>query len=346
MSAVAETVVADAQRAQLLDLINASWTTQAIRAACVLRLPERLATGATGVERIAADIGCHAPSLRRLVRALATLGLCTLDDRDRCALTPCGELLQEDHAQSVRAWALLAGGPIWQRWSDLDQSVRTGISQRRRNGGDDTFDDLATSPAAAAQFHRAMVEMTRTVAAEVARAVDAVRTRLVIDVGGGNGELIASVLATRPEMHGVLFDLPHGLEGAATLLRRRGVGDRCSMVTGSFFDALPAGGDCYLLKSVLHNWDDARCVAILSGCREAMAPHGEVLVVERVAAERPGTTPLDRAVARSDLNMLVALSGRERTAREFAALFAEAGLELQPHIGEAGEFRLLHGLAP
>lgn len=346
MNTAAETVVAGAQRAQLLDLINASWTTQAIRAACKLRLPERLAAGAAGVERIAADIGCHAPSLRRLVRALATLGLCSLDDHDRCALTASGEFLQEDHAQSVRAWALLAGGPIWQRWSELDQSVRSGISRRRRHGGDDTFDDLATSPAVAAQFHRAMVEMTRTVADAVARAVDAVRIRLAVDVGGGNGELIASVLAAHPQMHGVLLDLPHGLEGAPALLQRRGVADRCAVVPGSFFAALPAGGDCYLLKSVLHNWDDPRCLDILRRCREAMAPHGEVLVIERVAAERPGTAPLDRAVARSDLNMLVALSGRERTAREFAVLFAEAGLELQPHIGEVGEFRLLHGVAP
>jgi hypothetical protein len=124
------------------------------------------------------------------------------------------------------------------------------------------------------------------------------------------------------------------------------VAGRCTVVAGSFFDAVPAGADCYLLKSVLHNWDDARCVTILRRCREAMAVRGQVLVIERVMAERPGTTPVDRAVARSDLNMLVALSGRERTAREFATLFAEAGLEMQPDIGEAGEFRLLHALGP
>jgi hypothetical protein len=164
-------------------------------------------------------------------------------------------------------------------------------------------------------------------------------------VGGGSGELIAQLLAAHPTLRGVLLDLPHGLDGAPAVLEAAGVAARCSLVAGSFFDAMPAG-ELYLLKSVLHNWDDARCVQILRRCRAAMAPHGQVWVIERVMAERVGTTAQDRTVARSDLNMLVALSGRERTAREFATLFAEAGLEMQPGIGEAGEFRLLHAVGP
>jgi hypothetical protein len=330
-----------APHAQLLDLINASWTTQAIRAACVLRVPELLVGGPSDAEALAAGTGCHAPSLQRLLRALVTLGLCGEPAPGRYTLTALGDPLREDHPQSMRAWALLAGGVIWQRWAELDESVRSGISHRRRHGGTDGFGDLANSPAAAAQFYRAMVDITRSIAGAVARAIDPAGVQRVVDVGGGSGELLAQVLAAHPSLRGVLFDLPQGLEGAAAVLEQRGVAARCTRVAGSFFDTMPENGDLYLLKSVLHNWDDARCVQILRHCRAALAPRGQVLVIERVMADRPGTTALDRTVARSDLNMLVALSGRERTASEFASLFEAAGLALQSDIGRAGEFGLL-----
>lgn len=344
MNATAEPVAASPERSRLLELVNASWTTQTLRTACLLRLPELIAAGVGDVEQIAANTGCHAPSLHRLLRALVTLGVCAQDERGHCTLTSSGEFLREDHPHSVRAWALLVGGPILQRWGELDLSVRSGISHRRRHGGGDAFDDLALSPAAAAQFYRAMVEMTRGIAGLVARAIDPAQVRHVVDVGGGSGELLAQVLAMHPSVHGVLLDLPQGLEGARAVLEAAGVATRCTLVAGSFFDALP-GGDLYLLKSVLHNWDDARCVQILQRCRAAMAPRGCVWVVERVMAEPVGTTVLDRAVARSDLNMLVALSGRERTAREFAALFQAAGLALQPEPRRAGEFSILQAAA-
>ena len=335
---------AAAPHVQLLDLINASWTTQTIRAACVLGLPERLADGAADADALAADTRCHAPSLKRLLRALVALGLC--DERDGLyTLSALGAPLRDDHPQSLRAWALLAGGTSWQRWAELDQSVRSGLSHRRRHGGDDGFGDLAHSPAAAALFYRAMVDITRAVAPAVARSIDPTDVQRVVDVGGGSGELIAQVLAAHPTLRGVLFDLPQGLEGATAVLERTGVATRCTRVAGSFFDTMPENGDLYLLKSVLHNWDDARCVQILRGCRNAMAPHGRVLVIERVMADRAGTTAHDRAVARSDLNMLVALSGRERTAGEFEALFAQAGLALERNLGRAGDFSLLNARA-
>lgn len=341
MNVPAEASVAGAERAQLLDLINASWSTQAIRAACVLRVPELLAGTARAADAIAQGTHCHPDALQRLMRALVTLGLCSLDEQARFALTPGGELLREDHPQSVRAWAMLAGGVIWQRWSELDECVRSGLSHRRRHGGHDSFDDLAHSPVAAAQFYRAMVDVTRSIASAVARAIDPAGVQRVVDVGGGSGELLAQVLAAHPALQGVLFDLPHGLEGARAVLERAGVAARCTCAAGSFFDTLPQRADLYLLKSVLHNWDDARCVQILQRCRAAMASHGHVLVIERVMAERVGTSAYDRAVARSDLNMLVSLSGRERTAREFAALFDAAGLVMQARLGSAGEFSIL-----
>ncbi len=330
-----------APHAQLLDLINASWSTQAIRAACVLRVPEQLAAGAASADALAETTGCHAPSLARLLRALVTLGLCNQDGAGRYHLSEMGELLREDHAQSVRAWALLAGGRIWRNWSELDRSVRSGLSHRRRHGSEDGFGDLAEDSTAAALFYQAMVAVTRPIADAVAESIDPAGVQRVVDVGGGSGELLARVLARHTTLHGVLFDLPHGLEGASAVLEAAGVAARCTRVAGSFFDTMPEGADLYLLKSVLHNWDDARCVQILRRCRSAMAPRGHVLVIERQMADRPGTTAHDRAVARSDLNMLVGLSGRERTANEFASLFAQAGLAQERNLGRAGDFSLL-----
>jgi orsellinic acid C2-O-methyltransferase len=330
-----------AAAAQLLDWINAGWTTQVIRSACVLGLPECLARSGMQADDAAAALGCDAAALARLLRALATLGLCTQDDLGRHALTTTGALLCEDHPQSLRAWALMAGGVQWQRWGELEQSVRTGLSHRRRHGGSDAFDDLAAQPPAAGQFYRAMVEMTRTVASAVVQAIDAASARCIVDVGGGRGELLAHVLAAHPSLRGVLFDLPQGLDGATALLAQHGVADRCSCVAGSFFDDVPAGGDVHLLKSVLHNWDDARAVQILARCRAALAPGGRVLIVERIVADRIGTSAQDRDVARSDLNMLVALSGRERRHAEFAALCAAAGLVLQGGTRATGAWHVL-----
>jgi hypothetical protein len=344
MSATMNSVEFDTRKTQLLEMVNASWMTQAIRAACLLRIPDRLATGAATAAELASATDCHAPSLQRLLRALATLGLCSEDEQGRYAVTPSGELLCEAHAQSVRAWALLVGGSIWQRWAELDQSVRSGLSHRRRHGVENDFDDLAHSPAAAAQFYRAMVDITRSVAGPVARAIDPRGIQCVVDVGGGSGELLAQVLGANPTLRGVLFDLPQGLGGATAALEQAGVATRCACVAGSFFDTMPENGDLYLLKSVLHNWDDARCVQILKRCCAAMDRRGQVWVIERVMAERIGTTALDRAVARSDLNMLVALSGRERTAREFAALFDEAGLAMQTATTQVGEFHVLQAM--
>jgi hypothetical protein len=333
------------RRALLLSLTNASWTTQAIHAACALNLPDLLGAGTRTLAALAGATGCHAPSLNRLLRALVTLDLCIERDNAEFELSPLGALLRDDAPQSLRAWALLVGGVHWERWGELEQSVRTGASHRLRHGGQDGFDHLQTDPAAAALFNRAMIEVTRRVAADVVRSIDFGRSRLFVDVGGGSGELLATVLAAHPAARGVLFDLPHAIDAADTVLGPSGVADRCERVAGSFFEAVPAGGDTYLLKSVLHNWDDERCVQLLRRCRHAMAPQARLIVVERIVPERLSASASDRAVARSDLNMLVALSGRERTVAQFGALFDAAGLALKRITPTPGEFQVLEVLA-
>lgn len=315
-------------RSQLLALIEASWTTQAIRVACLLELPQHLAAGAQDLATLAANTRSDADALRRLLCALGTIGVCRDDGGDRFALTATGTLLCGDHAQSLRAWALQVGGPQWQRLGELAESVRSGKSWHQRHQGRGSYDALADDPDNAAVFHRAMVELTRRVAADVLRAVDFSGAQRIVDVGGGSGELLAAVLAAQPAARGVLFDQDHAIAQALPVLQRAGVAARCECVSGSFFDGVPAAGDVYLLKSVLHNWDDERCIVILRSCREAMATNARLLLIERLVPEQLGTTAKDRALARSDLNMLVGPGGRERKHREFAPLLAAAGMAL------------------
>jgi hypothetical protein len=333
-------------RGRLLALINASWTTQAIRTACVLRLPESLASGPCSVERLAEMTSCHAPSLRRLLRALVTLELCAEREDGAFALTPLGALLHEEAPHGLRAWAMLCGGPHWATWSELELSVRSGVSYRLRHLGHDDFRHLESDPKAAALFQRAMVEITRDVAADVLRAVDFSAARLIVDVGGGFGELLATILQAYPAARGVLYDLPHAIDtGAGAILARAGVAEHCECVAGSFFDSVPAGGDVYLLKSILHDWDDERCMVILRNCRSAMPARARLLIIERIVPERVGSTPRDQAIARSDLNMLVALSGRERTEAEFSVLLESAGLRIDRVVPAGGERQVIEARA-
>ncbi|HEY6353235.1 MAG TPA: methyltransferase [Burkholderiaceae bacterium] len=224
--------------------------------------------------------------------------------------------------ESLAAWALFCGQRIWRNWTHLADSVRSGSSATRRSGGQDDFAHLDADPPAADLFHRAMTNLTRPVAAAFAASIDLEGELRVVDVGGGYGQLLVALLLAHPRLRGVLFDLPHAIEPAVAQIARLGLIARCELVSGSFFDSLPAGGDVYLLKSVLHDWDDAHCVRILQHCRQAMAgrPGARLFVIERLAPEHFAATPRDRAIARSDLNMpilrsLLNRSGPVRTQR-------------------------------
>jgi hypothetical protein len=184
------------------------------------------------------------------------------------------------------------------------------------------------------------------VAAAFAAKVDLGDDLRVVDVGGGYGQLLTTLLLAHPRQRGVLFDLPHAIEPAAAQIARLGLSSRCELVSGSFFDNLPAGADVYLLKSVLHDWDDAHCVRILQRCRQAMLerPGARLFVIERLAPEHFAATPRDRAIARSDLNMLVSLGGRERSEREYRALLAEAALRATRNHALPSEYGVLEAV--
>jgi hypothetical protein len=327
----------------LLEMIAGSFTTQAIHVAARLGVADHLAQEPRTASALAGVLGADAAALQRLLRALTALGVCAEPAPGVFALTPLGAHLRADARASVRAWALLWGGSLWPIWATLLQSVRTGQSARalvtRREG----FDALAREPEAMRVFNDAMAEMTRLIAGDVVRACDCAGVRRLVDVGGGRGELLAAFLQAHPAMRGILFDLSQAIAGADAHLAAAGVAGRCDAVAGSFFDAVPAGGDAYLLKSVLHDWPDDRAVEILERCRQAMDGRGRLLVVERLLPERMTASAEHRLLAASDLNMLVALSGRERDEAAFRALFRASGFALTRVVPAAMSFCVIEG---
>lgn len=315
---------ADASR-RLLELIGASWMTQAITAAAELRIADQLAASPLTADALAPTVGCHPGSLRRLLRALASLDLTREQDDGSFVLTEMGALLRSDRQPSLCSWAKWWGRYLWPIWGNLRQSVQSGSSARELATGRSGYAHLEADPEAAAVFNAAMVELTALFAGELDRIVDFSTVGHVIDVGGGYGELLAGILRAHPALRGTLFDLPHALAGAKARMHQAGVADRCEFVGGDFFESVPAGGDLYLLKSVLHNWDDEKCGVILSRCRQSMHRDASLVLVERVLPDRMRSCAADRAVARTDLNMLIGVGGRERTRAEFAALLGVAG---------------------
>ncbi|MGH2688775.1 MAG: methyltransferase, partial [Actinomycetota bacterium] len=286
-----------------------------------------LAGGPRTAEDIAADAHLHAPSLRRLLRALCTFEIFAELPDGRFALTPLSQALRSDVPGSMRWLLALVGGGMHKRaWAELVHAIRTGETAVQHLYGMPAFEVLADDPEEAEIFNRAMTENTAHTAAGLVEAYDVSRFRTIVDVGGGHGLLLSEVLRAHPSAHGVLFDLPAVVAGAAPVLEAAGVADRCEVVGGSFFEDVPPGGDLYLLKSVIHDWDDEHAERILRTCCRRMAASSRVAVLDWVMPERVGTDETSRQVTLTDLTMLVVAGGRERTRAEFDNLFAAAGL--------------------
>jgi len=313
---------------RLLSIVNGSWMAQAARTAAELGLADLLAAGPLPVAELAERTGADGPALRRLLRALVTIGVCRELDSDEFAVTPMGRLLGADADGSVRDWTLYWGRYLWDEWAQLPHSVTTGRAGREVVSGSRNFDALRDDPERAATFNAAMAGMTRLSARGIVAGYDFSRFSRITDVGGGYGELLAAVLVANPGASGVLLDLPHAIAEARAHLEKAGVAERCELVAGDFFDEVPAGSDAYLLKTVLHDWDDDRSAAILAACRAAMSPSARLLVIERLVPERMEPVEAHRAMARSDLNMLVAHAAQERTEAHFRRLIEGAGLRV------------------
>ena len=327
---------------QLLQMIYGTIITQMIAVAAQLRIADFLAEGLKSVEDLAAATSTHAPTLYRLLRALASLGLFAETEPQHFTLTPLARLLQSDAPDSLQRYAILFGTRLWyDSLTNLLRSVQSGDPALEITFGMNLFEYLQQHPADGTIFNKAMTSVSRQEAIAVRDAYDFSPFRTLVDVGGGHGILLTTILKTNPILKGILFDRPAVVEGARALMQQEGVSDRCQSVDGDFFTAVPTGGDAYVLKYVIHDWDDERARKILSNCREAMRPDGRVLVVDVVLPT--GNTPFVGKL--KDMVMLsVSPGGRERTKAEFQDLFSKAGFKLNRIIATNSIVSIIEGM--
>jgi len=310
---------------QLVQMAMAHWVSQIVYVAAKLNLADHLATGPMSAEQLAERTETHAPSLYRLMRTLASLGILSEDDSHRFALTPVGEAMKAGEPGCARATILSIASGWWIRgFGELLYSVQTGKPGFEKMFGMPIFDWFAKNPEEASLFNETMVGVHGNEPAAVAAAYDFSGMKTVVDVGGGTGNLLTTILASHPTLGGILYDLPHVVREATALIQARGLTDRIKLEAGSFFESVPSGGDVYMMSHIIHDWSEDLCLTILGNCRRAMHPESRLLLIEMVLPE--GNTPHPGKML--DMMMLVGPGGRERTAEEYAALLAKAGLSL------------------
>jgi hypothetical protein len=323
-------------------LVNGAHVSQAVSVFARLGVADTLAAGPRDAGEIAELVGAHGPALYRLLRLLDDAGVVAELENRRFALTPLGATLCSDVPGSLRGIATLVGLPFHRDpWTYLYETVQTGESAFERVHGTKFFDYLAEHPEDAAVFAGAMTSISTTLTVSIVQAYDFARFSTIVDVGGGRGGLLAAILAANPHLQGVLFDAPAVVAGAYDHISSAGIADRCKVVSGDFFDAVPEGGDAYLLSNVIHDWDDDHAVKILSTCRAAMADTACLLVVELVPPQ--DGAPLGGKIA--DLQMLVMTpGGHERTEAEFRTLLGRAGLRLTRIVPSTSSVSLLEAV--
>jgi len=310
----------------VMQLATGFWISQALYVAAKLGIADLLERGPQSSEALARGAGAHAGALHRVLRALASFGIFAEDEDGRFRNTPAAQRLQTGRPDSLRAFVIMQGEPeSWRSWGDMLHSVRTGQSAFEHVFGSPMFQYMAEHHEAARIFDEAMISRSASENEAVLMAYDFSGADRLIDVGGGRGALLLAILKVWPRARGVLFDLPHVIDGARMSLGSSAEAGRCRPVSGDFFrDALPAGGDVYLIKKIIHNWDDERAWTILQGCRRAMSGNARLLLIEPI--NQPGDGASYAKLL--DLLMLVLPGGQERTESEHRALLASAGLYL------------------
>lgn len=319
-------------------MINGYRVSQAMYVAATLGIADLLKDGSRTSDELGAATGTDADTLYRLLRALAAVGVLHEEEARRFALTQLGDQLRSDHPRSLAGWAAYVGRSYyWEAWGHLLDSVRTGENAFRLLHATDVWTYRSEHPEESMIFDRAMVAQTGASKQALLDGYDFSRFRTVCDVGGGYGTLLASLLGKYRTMNGILFDQPHVVANAGDVLRD--VAERCRVVAGSFFESVPEGADAYVLRAILHDWEDEHATRILRACRQAVNG-GSLLVIERVV----GDSNEDLATKLSDLNMLVSPGGRERTVGEFSALFEVAGFELGSVTRTSSGFAVIEGM--
>jgi hypothetical protein len=311
----------------MMQMLTAKWVSASLSVVAELGIADLLAKGDKTADELADAVSAHGPSLYRVLRALASVGVFAETEGRRFTLTPLAVCLRSNVPNSVREFARFIAIPAASRsWDHLMHSVKTGeTGLRKAFDVKNAFDYLRTHPEEAAIFDGAMTDNSRRSAPAVAEAYDFGRFHKLVDIAGGHGLLLATILQRFAGLEGVLFDLPEVIAGAENTLAPYRLDDRCKIIGGDFFQSVPYGADAYILKHIIHDWDDERALAILRNIRKAIEPSGRLLIVEVLIA--PGNEPSYGKLL--DLEMLVIPGGRERTADEYRDLFTGAGFKLE-----------------
>jgi SAM-dependent methyltransferase len=312
-------------QAVLMQMIMGFMLSQAVYVAAKLGIADLLKERPRSAYDLARETGTDGRSLYRVMRALSSAGIFSEVDEGYFALTPLGEGLRSDAPGSLRAASIFMGeGWHMRAWGEIMYSVKTGQTSFEHVYGKPYFPYIGEHAEEARIFDDAMTSMSAYVAPAITAAYDFKGIRQLVDVAGGHGRLLASVLKANPQMKGILFDIPQVTEGALKLMAQEGVADRCEIIAGDFFASVPRGADAYLMKHIIHDWEDERALRILCNCHRAMAPDGKLLLVEMVIPEGDAPSPGKFL----DLEMILFTGGQERTENEYRVLLAKAGFEL------------------
>jgi hypothetical protein len=310
----------------LAAMIDGYLTTQLLYLAAALQLPDHLAAGPQSSHELALRTGVDSLTMHRLLRGLAAEGVLDEQSGATFALTDLGQPLRSDHPQSLRGAALARGALYFTAAAQLLPALQAGEIPFDHAYGQPLFDYLSANPSAESAFQHSMAARAARDRADLLAAYDFAGVRHVVDVGGGSGAMLTAILNAHPHLQATLMDRPRTISLARAELASQGVLERVSLVADDFFNAVPTGGDCYLLSRVLHDWDDARALRILEVCHAAMIAGDRLLLLEAALPERVLENP---AAIRMDLHMLLLLPGRERTAAEFAGLLRAAGFRVE-----------------
>lgn len=312
------------ERERLSQMATGYWLSKMVYVAAKLGVADLLVNGPLTATELAAKVDVLPGPLHRLLRGLASVGVFLEGAPQSFSLTPMAEFLRDDHPQSVRPLVIMAGEAQYEAWGDLLHSVKTGKTGFEHHFGRPLFDYLGDHPEPAAMFDRAMVSIHGRETAAVLDAYDFKPFKRIVDVGGGNASQMIEILQKHRHLSGMVFDLPHVVERARLALQAANLANRCDTRGGSFFEQVPEGCDAYLLRHIIHDWDDDASTAILRCVRQAIPPHGKLLLIETVIP--PGNDPCFAKLL--DLTMLVIPGGLERTHAEYTALLAGAGFQL------------------
>jgi hypothetical protein len=318
-------------------LMTGYWISQALHVAAKLELADHLAGGPRTADELAPLCQAHAPSLYRLLRALASVGVFRERDDHMFELTPPAELLRKESPESQWAWAMMMGDEHYHAWGELLHSIRTGEGGFRKIYGEGVFDYLSHQPGQAKIFDAAMTSIHGRETVPMLKSYNFGQFTSIIDIGGGNGTLMSQLLAQYPHVRGAVFDLPHVIERTRSRLAERTELPTIELHSGSFFESVPAGYDVYLMRHIIHDWDDEKCITILRHCAAVLPPGGKVLVIEGVIPPGNG----ESFSKWLDLNMLVLPEGKERTRAEYESLFAAAGLRLTQVVATGCEIDII-----